>query len=342
MTRRRFPEDYRFMVVAPAFLEWDLGTYVTRLLAGRRLGVARFAYRGVGDRAATNEALLAESERVAPDVVLGLKMGAIEPETVRRLRARGARVVLWYVDCFSDEIPRQIGRLVPEVDVFLSTAAGMVPKYAALGATPVHWVVEGAYLPAFPDVDVPAARRPLYGSRVAFVGNIFHPPVDDESLALRRFRLLSRVCERFDLKVWGPQGDPTTGERWGGRCPVIPWPAYHEEFVKICRASDVVLGVNTINTVERYFSNRTFLTLASGGFHLTHYVPGLETMFANHEHLVWFRDDDECLELIDHYLRRPDERRRIAAEGRRLVRDRYGMDRQVDRILAIVGEHLGG
>ena len=57
-------------------------------------------------------------------------------------------------------------------------------------------------------------------------------------------------------------------------------------------------AVSTRASVERYFSNRTFLTLAAGGFHLTHYVPGLETMFENHRHLVWYRSDEECLELI--------------------------------------------
>ena len=76
-----------------------------------------------------------------------------------------------------------------------------------------------------------------------------------------------------------------------------------------------MLGLNTINTVELYFSNRVFLTLACGGFHLTHYVPGLETMFTNHEHLVWFHSDDECIEWIAHYLPRPQERNALPHKG---------------------------
>src|SRR5262249_18513973 len=86
--------------------------------------------------------------------------------------------------------------------------------------------------------------------------------------------------------------------------------------------------------VRRYFSNRTFLTLASGGFHLTGYVPGLETMFDDHRHLVWYRSDDECLDLIAHYLDRPAERAAIAAEGQRHVRERYPLAGQVRRLPA--------
>ena len=114
------------------------------------------------------------------------------------------------------------------------------------------------------------------------------------------------------------------------------WPAYNAELVNVCQASAIVLGINTVNTVELYFSNRTFLTLASGGFHLTHYVPALETMFENHRHLVWFQSDDECLELTAFYLKRPAARRRIAEAGRRHVRQRYGMHRQFTTMLRLV------
>jgi hypothetical protein len=333
----------RFLIVAPAFLEWDLGRYLERLLSERGVECRTFAYRGFPSQALMNERLLQLAAEYGPDVVLGLKIGSVAPETVTELRSRGALVVLWYVDCWDGNVPPAIASLFRVVDVFLTTAAGMLPKYRVLGPTPAYWVHEGVYLPAFPPLELPPAQAKIYASEVAFVGNLFHPPVPDENLALRRYRLLGKVCERHRLKIWGQQGDPRASEKWPFRqCPLIHWPAFHEEVVKICRATDVVLGINTVNFVERYFSNRTFLTLASGGFHLTHYVPGLETMFENHRHLVWYRSDEECLELIDHYLPRQDERWRIAREGQAWTRRRYGMGRQVNKILRIVGKHRGG
>jgi spore maturation protein CgeB len=250
-------------------------------------------------------------------------------------------VLLWFVDCFTPEVPDWIVPLVARVDAFLTTAKGMVSAYAALAETPVFWVPEGAYLPAFPNIEVETARRPLYASQVAFLGNIFQPPVPDQRIALRRLRLLSRIGERYTLKLWGPQSPDF--DRYTGPLPfrVLRWPAYNDECVRVCRSADIVLGMNTVDSVDCYFSDRTFMTLASGGFHLTSYVPGLEAMFENHEHLVWFRSDDECLELIEHYLDRPDDRDRIAASGRRFVRERYPMDAQVDKVLRIVETHDG-
>jgi len=296
-----------------------------------------FAYREATSDDEASEVLVAAARAFRANVLLGLKLERIDPQALQQLRRAGIFVVLWSVDCFDGRIPAWVASQLPAVDLFLTTARGMVGGYQALTAAPVRWVVEGVHLPAFPAVHLDRAMRVTYGSEVAFVGNVLHPPVRDASLARRRLRLLRRVAARYRLKVWGPQGHTLTARAWRSvRAPLIPWPAYNEEFVKVCQASAVVLGINTINTVERYFSNRTFLTLASGGFHVTHYVPGLEEMFENHRHLVWFGSDDECLSLIEHYLRRPRERHAIAREGQRWTRRRYGMNRQLSRILALI------
>lgn len=332
----------RCLIVAPAFAEWDLGCYLQKLLVRRGIECRAFAYAGFAGSAELNARLLRTAVAYGPDVVFGLNMGPVATGTVKALRERGALVVLWYVDCFDGQVPPTIGALFGVVDVFLTTAAGMLPHYRRLGSTPAYWVYEGVYLPAYPPLELPAAQAKTYGSQVAFIGNLFQPPVPDPELAFRRYHLFAKVCERYHLKIWGRQGVPDAEAKWPfPKCPLIAWPAFHGEVVKICRAADIILGINTINTVERYFSNRTFLTLASGGFHLTHYVPGLETMFENHRHLAWYRSDEECLELIDHYLPREQERRAIAREGRTWTRRRYGMGRQVGKILEIIESHLG-
>src|SRR5581483_1118785 len=332
----------RVLIVAPSFLAWDPGRYLEVLFRARGITCRRFAYRDFASDDEANAQLLRVAAEWSPRVVVGLKLDGIRPETVQLLRARGSLVALWYVDCFEERVPEHIAALFPVVDVFLTTADGMLPRYRALAPTPAHRVSEGVYLPPFRPVPLSPALRRTYASQVAFIGNLLQPPVADERLALRRFRLLEAVCRRFGLKIWGVQGDTRARARWPHpQCPLIEWPAFHEEVVKICQAADVVLGINTVNTVYRYFSNRTFLTLAAGGFHLTHYVPGLETMFENRRHLVWFHDDDECLDLIAYYLPRPDARWRIAEEGRRWTRRRYGMRRQAGRILEILGAHLG-
>jgi hypothetical protein len=326
----------RFLICAPTFNEWELGSYLAAMLREDGQAFDTFTYWLYPSKRAASAALLEAVERLRPDVVLLLRITKILPEAIRELRARGVRTFFWYVDCDDPEPPAWIRPLVREVDAFAVTAKGMVPKYQALRGAPVHWLVEGVYLPAHPRREPGSVPVPsLYRSEVAFIGNLYYPS-RDEDLALERHRLLKKIQALHSLIVWGPQGDRRAREKWGADYPVIEWPAYHEELVRICHGAKIVLGVNRINTVDRYFSNRTFLTLASGGFHLTRYVPGLERMFTNHRHLVWFSTHEECLDLIAHYLPRTAARRRIARAGMEWTRARYGMKRQFRRMLEII------
>jgi Glycosyl transferases group 1 len=326
----------RVLVAAPNAREWDLARYVSESLT--HLGVSHDVLdwsRCPGD---SLDALLVERVRkLTPRVLLVLKLDGPSLRALAEVRALDALVALWQVDCFTPDIPPRAALLAAEADLVLTTARGMVQAYARLVRGSAHWVYEGVHLPAFLDFELEEGQRRLFGSEVAFVGNVYQPPEGTPN-AGRRLRLLTRVAERYDLKVWGLQS-----KSFDAREPppfrVVRWPAYNADCVRVCRASNLVLGMNTVDNVELYFSNRTFLTLASGGFHLTSYVLGLERMFENHRHLVWFHSDDECLELLTHYLARPHERARIAAEGRQLVRARDALANRVARILDLAEAH---
>lgn len=322
----------RFLIVAPTLYKWDFGFYLQQLLNAQHLECRSFAYLPFETAEQANAALLRSVREYRPDFVLGLKLERITPASLRAIRRTGARVVHWYVDCFTPNVPRWIKPLLDEVDLFLTTARGMVPKYQALTRAPVHWLHEGVYLPAYRPVALTPAERRVVGSPVAFIGSIYQPPVRNPHLAGRRLELFNRIGARFGLRVWGPQV----------RVPPSPafrlrlWPTYHQQYVAVCNSSAIVLGINTVNSVELYFSNRTFLTLAAGGFHLTEYVPQLQELFENGRHLVWYHSDAECLDLIAYYLKRPAARARIAAQGQAWTRRRYGMGRQVAKLLDLV------
>ena len=150
---------------------------------------------------------------------------------------------------------------------------------------------------------------PAFRSEVAFIGKYGR----DSHLHATRGALIPAVAARFDLKLYG-SGWHELGLA-AARDDVFP-----EQYREICRGAGIVLGCDWRHDVAWYFSNRTWFTLGSRGFLLTNYAPGLEEIFENHRHLVWYRSVDECLELIEHYRARPDERARIAAEGHAFAR----------------------
>jgi hypothetical protein len=161
-----------------------------------------------------------------------------------------------------------------------------------------------------PELHYPALHAdPAFQSEVAFIGKYGR----DSHLHATRGALIPAVAARFDLKLYGPGWDELGLSTARGD-------VYPEQYREICCGAEIVLGCDWRHDVACYFSNRTWFTLGSRGFLLTNYAPELEEIFENHRHLVWYRSVDECLELIEHYRARPDDRARIAAAGHAFAR----------------------
>jgi hypothetical protein len=146
----------------------------------------------------------------------------------------------------------------------------------------------------------------------------------------KRAAFLSRIAEKHDLEICGCH--------WGEWATLYPnlrirGPVRPPGFRQLCATSRIVLGLNQVNGDSLYFSNRTFLTLACRGFHLTHYVPGLERVFKDREHLAWYTDLEDCLEKVDYYLANESERKRVAEAGCEYVRSAHRFDSRIQYIL---------
>jgi spore maturation protein CgeB len=90
--------------------------------------------------------------------------------------------------------------------------------------------------------------------------------------------------------------------------------------------------------VPGYWSNRLWLTLGCGGFFLTAYVQGMENIFENKKHLVWYHNEQECLSLAEEYLAKPEERKAIALQGYHLVHDNHTFHHFADRVISVCTE----
>lgn len=82
--------------------------------------------------------------------------------------------------------------------------------------------------------------------------------------------------------------------------------------------------------VEGYTSNRLYNILSSGGFCLTLWFPGIEDLFENKKHLVWFETAEEGVELAQYYLENPEKRKEIAEAGQKLYQERHTAKHRLD------------
>lgn len=85
-----------------------------------------------------------------------------------------------------------------------------------------------------------------------------------------------------------------------------------------------------------YTSNRLYNILASGGFCLTRHFPGIEDLFVNGQHLVWFNTAEEAVELAREYLAKPKKRAKIAAGGKALYDKAHTAGHRLDNMIDIL------
>jgi hypothetical protein len=264
-------------------------------------------------------------ERFAPDAVVSFFCD-VPSDLFAELHA-GCRTAIWNEECV---VPLDPGlrAWMEHCDVLCLNNTAQIDDYHALGAAQVEFVMSGYSPQVHRPVDLaglsaPEPRGQLYD--LVFIGSPGHGE--------HRAEMVMSLAERFDVHVFGRGWD-----RWRKSSAKLHLhgAARPADFARICAQARIVLGMNWINSVPFYFSNRTWMTLGCGGFHLTHYVPGLEQVFGQGEHLVWFREFGELKDLAERFLREPRLRQKIARAGHEFVRARHTYAHRMAHLLDLV------
>lgn len=241
--------------------------------------------------------------RFSPDLLL-IHANDISLACLEALAPRH-RTALFTPDCWRTPLAGPSLELARRVDLLLTVAKGQVAEFEAAGVRRAAYLAEACE----PSQQYPAELVDAsFVCDVAFIGkaNAGNPRYES------RAGLVRAVAGRFDTKIYG-----SGWESW--KLEPARQEVDTEAYRLACGGARIVLGRDWNDACEWYFSNRTWFTLGCGAFLLTNYVPGLERIFENHRELVWYRDVEECLELVEYYLAHPEERQRIAQAGRAYV-----------------------
>jgi hypothetical protein len=235
-----------------------------------------------------------------------------EPEDMEALRKQGARVATFFDDC-PYELDERILRMGRASDVFFINNRGQVPLYAEKG-------VRAAFATGGTDpVDhVLVPPEPEFAADVSFIGK-----ADRRG---GRVDLVLALAKRFEVKVYG-QGWDKVGLK-ATREDVFP-----EQYRAICASSKVMLGCDLRDDVELYFSNRTWITLGCGGFLVTRYVPKLEEVLRDGEHVGTYRTVEEGPDVVARWLADDEKRKRVQAEGHRWAHERFSYKNMIAGML---------
>lgn len=262
---------------------------------------------------ALNRAVLDAAERFQPNVLWLEKAVYLFPRTFRRLRDKpGLAMVYHNTDDWRHPGVllalhwRYLLRVLPRHDLFVTSNLHNVREFRERGLTPVHHM-ELAANPAVRDPGpIAEEERRSLGAPVGFIGH-FEPTTE---------RSLTRLAEAgIPLKIYGGQwekADPAGALRDAMQKRVV----WGQEYARAICCFDINLGIVS-KWNRNHTASRTFQIPALGAFLLHERNEVVTKYFREGEEAEFFGSDEELLEKCRHYLAHPEERRRIAAAGRR-------------------------
>lgn len=138
-----------------------------------------------------------------------------------------------------------------------------------------------------------------------------------------RWEIIEKLREKYNVRIVLGQGEMTS--QWTIRTPQSRY-YYHK----------TPFSLSISIPFKGYTSNRTYNILASKGLCLILYFPELEKLFENYKHLLWFKNVKEAEEIIDYYLPRKKERKKIQEEGFKLYQEKHTAEKRLQNMFDIL------
>jgi len=273
-------------------------------LREHRLGRAttspwRFRWRGLmprrdPDHSWMYEILALQIKAWRPDVVLNQAMDGISSRFIREMRPYVRLMVGQHA------APLGEGADVEGYDVIISSLPNLVERFRGQGvpAELLRLAFEPRVLDRLPKGETTAA--------VSFVGSLTGGHGS-------RIRLLDHLCAHLDIEVWGPSlnGVPDTSpirHQYRG-------PAWSLKMYEVLRSSRITVN-HHIDMAGPYANNmRLFEATGVGTLLVTDAKVNLGSMFEPGREVVSYRSPEDCVEVLQHFLRREKERQEIARAG---------------------------
>ena len=277
-------------------------------------------------------------EGSVPDLLLLTKGTGVAEEWLDCARSRSIPIVQWHPDPLLDET---VLRLARKVDFFFTMAQGLVEDFRRAGISRVAWLSQGFAPSFFEPGEVSAQDRALYGSALAFVGNLSELP----EYVGRRRSLARALGEGFDLKWWGPRPGlklgnlalllSPLGRAYGGRF------VYGPEYAKVALLSRIFLAFDRAPHLRKSMSQRLYMAVGCGAFYLCQEVEGIEEVLEPGKEIETFSGEEEMMDKIRFYISREEARRKIAERGRERVLAQYTYRDRFREMFSLLGQELG-
>jgi hypothetical protein len=292
-----------------------------------------FDYRGIAEAYGVeqmNRLLVQTAVQFGPDIIHLEKAETVRGDVLRSIKEQIDTYILYAFGDFRIQVPNYLVDINNNSDrTLLSfTDERILNIYSMAGVRNVDGVWRGGI-----DPDIFYPRDVKKSKDIVFMGTNWPFPPEYDGYAKRKQLLENILLKGLDLHIYGDNWEHMLNCNY--KTLNLHPLAWDNECSEVYSSAKITLGINCRNDIQGMASwPRTFNSMASGAFHLTHYIPGLETMFENHKHLAWFNSVPEAMELIEYYLNNDIERERIAKAARDAIIRGHTTDLYIEEIIS--------
>lgn len=243
-----------------------------------------------------NDRLVTSALEFKPDWIwLQVQSGSpITEAAIQKIRAALPHCLIthWMGDCRLS-VSAELAAICRATHATLISSVGQIPLYGCETMAPrVEYVQIGLDPEDLPDA--PDWTPPFAVPEVVFAGGYYDHVKDFARGTAARLAAVDALARAgIDVGVVGT-GWPKH-IRTVGQCHV-------KQSAAVYRRAKVVLAINHMNDIERYYSDRLLIALASGTAVVAHYVPGLEKEFHQGHDLFWVDNPLELVERVTYLL----------------------------------------
>jgi hypothetical protein len=251
--------------------------------------------------------------------------GIIQAATLRQIREALPKTVLthWMGDCRT-----QVGDYIASISrithLSLLSNVGQIREYEyASGVGRTHYLQIG--LDYDEDVmGIPNWTPPFRVPDVVFCGG-YYPESFPDGTSERVETVRAVLAAGIDVGVVSP--GPWPGEiPYMGTCTV-------KQQHHVWKRAKVCLNVNHFNRIERYYSDRQLISMASGRPVVCWGVPGLEREFKDRFHCMFFNRPEQAVDRVRELLGNPQLANEIGQAGRDEVIRNHTWAHRVEEVL---------
>jgi len=261
-------------------------------------------------------------------VVIGSRLTLPTTDTIKMIRATGARAVLWTTDPPHPHTFPFIERTAPFYDHVFCAGTEAMDILGRKGIKNVTWLPFACDPEYHRPVQISKEEYKKYAHDIAFVG-AFYP---------NRWEILRELSE-FDLGIWGPSWNLAADiERYRNDIAISDKKIDQSEWVMIYNATEIAIVIHFQDGKKPCYqaSPKVYEALACGCFVLVDLQKDVFELFKDEVHLVYFDGFADLKEKVRHFILRRDQRLKIAQKGRQEVLEKHSYKHRIMKIIETV------